>query len=65
MCSVPDETTWWKKTAGNHYEAGKQGIARAAKKTEETLRDNTLALGSGKEESAKWYLFSNLSSGAN
>ena len=45
----PDE----KKAAGNHYEAGKQGIARAAKKIAETLRDNTLASGSGKEERAK------------
>lgn len=39
-----------KKPAGNHYEIGKLGIARAAKKTVEILRDDTLALGSGKEE---------------
>lgn len=42
----PDEK---KKKAGSHYETGKQGIARAAKKIVEILRE--LAEGSGKEES--------------
>lgn len=50
VCSVLDETTWWKKSASNHYETGKQGIARAAKKIVEMLTDNTLALGSAKRK---------------
>lgn len=37
-----------KKSAGNHYETSKQGIAGAAKKIVEILRE--LAVGSGKEE---------------
>lgn len=65
MCSVLDETTWWNKSAGNHYETGKKDVARVVKKIMEILEGNTLALGSRKEENTKKYFFTNLSSGAN
>jgi len=54
-----------KKTAGNHYKAGKQGIARAAKEIAEIPRDNASGLGTGEEESAKCCSLSNSSAGDN
>lgn len=54
-----------KKTAGNHYKAGKQSIAGTAKEIAETPRDNALGLGTGEEESAKCFSLSNSSAGDN